>query len=256
VIITVTSGSKGGTGRSTVAYGLSVILSMYGIQHGLYDATCIDGPCSGVVMYLNQLGLRQGVVRFVDDIDPGSNVIIDLPPMSVVDPRFSEFMGISDLVVLVTSHEPDSVVAVDRVLEAYPSIRYVRLCNKVPLNQCEHYLKYSPEHPAFVVGEPSNFRVLMEIVDRLDIAKNPSFRRINRETTVNRTRTRVVSCWDPYCIIGIYLLNKYYYAAVPVTSDLGNLVMKLMEIFRENYLNKLGISYDKLVEKYRKYRKP
>lgn len=74
MLIVVTSGGKGGTGKSTVALGLSAILSLRGFGHELFDYSCGLGVCTGVYYYLsdfvdgvNRLSrlvrVRQGLLR-------------------------------------------------------------------------------------------------------------------------------------------------------------------------------------------------
>ncbi len=93
--------------------------------------------------------------------------IVDLPPMSLAQPEFIDLLGRADVLIVVSSYEPDSVVSVERVLEAYPGSRVVRVCNRMPTEGCKHYLKVTPESPFFVIGEPTNFRTFSELVSEL-----------------------------------------------------------------------------------------
>ncbi|WP_243679396.1 hypothetical protein [Vulcanisaeta distributa] len=67
--------------------------------------------------------------------------------MSIAQPEFIDLLGRADVLVVVSSYEPDSVVSAERVLEAYPGSRVVRVCNRMPTEGCKHYLKVTPESP-------------------------------------------------------------------------------------------------------------
>lgn len=77
---------------------------------------------------------------------------------------------------MVSSYEPDSVVSMERVLEAYPGSRIVKVCNRASMEGCRHYLKVTPESPFFVVGEPTNFRTFLRLTDDLASQVRPGLR--------------------------------------------------------------------------------
>ena len=249
MIITVTSGSKGGTGKSTVALGLSVILSLRGYAHELYDYSCSIGVCTGVYYYLNDFidGINRlsKLVKVKQGLPPQGYeglAIVDLPPMSLAQPEFIDIINRSDVLIVISSYEPDSVTAVEKVLEAYQGSKVVRLCNMMPTEDCRHYLKATPESPFFVIGEPTNFKTLSELATELGFTNNEQHTRASRQFTVNGVKAKLVSYWDPYAIIGIEAVGKWYYGAVPFTRPIEDLVKLLRNALGTTYVYKLGFA--------------
>ncbi|GAB6947767.1 hypothetical protein JCM16161A_18970 [Vulcanisaeta sp. JCM 16161] len=248
MLIVVTSGGKGGTGKSTVALGLSAILSLRGFGHELFDYSCGLGVCTGVYYYLSDFvdGVNRlsRLVRVRQGLPPqGYNgiAIVDLPPMSLAQPEFVELLGRADVLVVVSSYEPDSVVSADRVVEAFPGGRVVRVCNRMPTEGCRHYLKVTPESPFFVIGEPTNFKTFGELVNELGFPGEARFERVGRQFTVNGVRAKLVARWDPYAIIGVEVSQKWYYALMPFTRPIEDLVSMARQMLGPTYLFKLGL---------------
>jgi len=255
MIILITSGAKGGTGKSTVALGLSAILSLRGFAHELFDYSCTLGVCTGVYHYLgnfvegiNRLSRIVKVRQGAPPRDFGGVAIVDLPPMSIAQPEFTELLGRADAVVVVSSYEPDSVVSVDRVLEALPSGRVVRVCNKTPTEGCRYYLKMTPESPFFVIGEPSNFRTISGLVDELGFAGQARARRVNKEFVTSGVRAKLVATWDPYLLLGVEVLSKWYYALLPSVRPVEELVNYVNSILGPQYLHKVGFGGGSLLK--------
>ncbi|WP_460172695.1 P-loop NTPase family protein [Vulcanisaeta sp. JCM 14467] len=249
MLIVVTSGSKGGTGKSTVALGLSAILSLRGFSHELFDYSCSLGVCTGVYYYLNDFvdGINRlsRLVRVRQGLPPQGYeglAIVDLPPMSLAQPEFVDLLGRADILVVVSSYEPDSVVSAERVLEAYPGGRVVRICNRMPTEDCKHYLKVTPESPFFVIGEPTNFRTFSELVSGLGFSGVERFERVGRQFVVGGVRAKIVTRWDPYAIIGIEVSGKWYYALMPFVRPIEDLVSMAHQMLGPTYLFKLGLA--------------
>jgi glycosyltransferase involved in cell wall biosynthesis len=255
MIILVTGGAKGGTGKSTVALGLSVILSLRGAAHELFDYSCTLGVCTGVYYYLGDF--VDGINRLsravkVRQSEPPQGfdgvAIVDLPPMSVAQPEFVDLLGRADAVVVVSSYEPDSVVSADRVLEAFPGERVVRVCNRIPTEGCRYYLKITPENPFFVIGEPSNFRTFGALVNELGFAGEARAERVNREFVVGGIRAKLVASWDPYLILGVEALSKWYYAALPGVRPVEDLVRYVNSVLGPQYLARIGFGDNSLTK--------
>ena len=262
MIILVSSGAKGGTGKSTVAFGLSALLSLRGVAHELFDYSCSLGVCTGVYYYLsdfvdgvNRLSrlvrVRQGLPQQGYD----GIAIVDLPPMSLAQPEFVDLLGRADVLVVVSSYEPDSVVSADRVVEAFPGNRVVRVCNRAPSEGCRYYLKMTPESPFFVVGEPTNFRTFGGLVDELGFRGEARFERVGRQFVVDGVRAKLVARWDPYVIMGIEASAKWYYALMPGVKPVEDLVRLMRNSLGPNYLTRLGLAEDALARLFRNIRR-
>ncbi|MGC8607510.1 MAG: hypothetical protein ACP5L5_08130 [Vulcanisaeta sp.] len=261
MLIVVTSGIKGGTGKSTVALGLSAILSLRGFRHELFDYSCGLGVCTGVYYYLsdfvdgvNRLSRLVGVRQGLPPQGFEGVAIVDLPPMSLAQPEFVDLLGRADALVVVSSYEPDSVVSVERVLEAYPGSRIVKVCNRASMEGCRHYLKVTPESPFFVIGEPTNFRTFNELINELGFVGENRYERVGRQFVVNGVRAKLVARWDPYAIIGVEVSQKWYYALMPYTKPIEELVSMAYELVGPSYLYRLGLANNALTRLFRAIR--
>ncbi len=187
--------------------------------------------------------------------DYSSLAIVDLPPMSIAQPEFVDLLGRSDVLVVVSSYEPDSVVSAERVLEAYPGSRVVKVCNRASMEGCGHYLKVTPESPFFVIGEPTNFRTFSELVNELGFRGEDKFERVGRQFVVNGVRAKLVARWDPYAIIGVEVSQKWYYALMPYTKPIEELVTMARSLIGPFYLNRLGFADNALTKLFRVVRR-
>ncbi|WP_069806872.1 hypothetical protein [Vulcanisaeta thermophila] len=259
MMIVVTSGAKGGTGKSTVSLGLSVVLSMRGYRHTVYDYSCVYGECTGVAYYLGDwvdaINRVSRVVRIVRGAPSGDGFgdvsIVDLPPMSVAQESFVELLRRADALVLVQSYEPDSILAGEAALQAFPGNRVVRLCNRAPAGDCKYHLKLTPESPFFVVGEPSNFKSLLNVADELGFAGEGFAERVGREFNVGGFRVKLVSRWDPYGVVGIEQV-KWYYVAIPLVTTIGEAIRRLWSLISPEYLGNLGLAEGSLRRLFRR----
>ncbi|MFB6470933.1 MAG: hypothetical protein TU36_006865 [Vulcanisaeta sp. AZ3] len=255
MLILITSGAKGGTGKSTVALGVSAVLSLRGVAHELFDYSCNLGVCSGVYYYLsdfvdgiNKLSRLVKVRQGAPPRDFEGVAVVDLPPMDASQSDFVDLLGRADALVVVSSYEPDSVVSVERVLEAYSGGKVVKLCNRAPMEGCRHYLKITPESPFFVIGEPTNFRTFGELVNELGFVGSSRVERINKEFSVGGVKAKIVARWDPYEILGVEALFKWYYALVPGVKPIEELVGYVSDTLGSQYLYKVGFN-DKALSK-------
>ncbi len=258
MIILVTSGSKGGTGKSTIALGLSAIFSLRGFRHELFDYSCSLGVCTGIVYYLdeyvndiNRLSRLVRVRQGLPSQDYDGLAIVDLPPMNLTQPEFVDLLGRADALVVVSSYEPDSVVSMERVLEAYSGSRIVKVCNRVSMEGCRHYLKVTPESPFFIVGEPTNFRTFLRLTDDLGFTGEDRFERVSREFRADGVKAKLVYRWDPYAIIGVEASLKWYYALMPYTKPIEELVTIAKNLLGPSYLNRLGFADNALNKLFR-----
>jgi len=244
MIILVTSGPRSGTGKSTISLGLSAILSMRGVKHELYDLSCESGVCTGVYYYLgdyaNDINKLSKLVKLQQGRPPkdfGGVAIVDAPPMDLTQPNYTDLLSRVDVVVVVNSYQPNAVISIDEISKAIPNrdVRILEVCNKTVTEKCEHYLKITPESPFFVIGEPSNFRVFNKLIDELGFRNATKITRINREFTVDKIKSKIVATWDPYEILGIETLSKWYYALLPAVRPVEELI-KLASNILSNYL--------------------
>ncbi|WP_243680296.1 hypothetical protein [Vulcanisaeta souniana] len=164
--------------------------------------------------------------------------------------------SVADALVVVSSYEPDSVVSMERVLEAYPGSRIVKVCNRASMEGCRHYLKVTPpESPFFVVGEPTNFRTFLRLTDDLGFTGEARFERVSREFGgADGVKAKLVYRWDPYAIIGVEISLKWYYALMPYTKPIEELVTTAKNLLGPSYLNRLGFADNALNKLFRAIR--
>ena len=249
MIILVTSGPRSGTGKSTISLGLSAVLSMKGVKHELYDLSCESGICTGVYYYLsdyaNDINKLSKLVKLRQGRPPkdfSGIAIVDTPPMDLTQPDYADLLNKVDVVVAVNSYQPNSVISIDEISKAIPNrdVKILEVCNKTVTEKCEYYLKMTPENPFFVIGEPSNFRVFNKLVDELGFRNAVKIARINREFTVDKIKSKMVVAWDPYEILGIEVLGKWYYALVPAVRPVEELIKLINNILNNYLLNVFG----------------
>ena len=249
MIILVTSGPRSGTGKSTISLGLSAVLSMKGVKHELYDLSCESGICTGVYYYLsdyaNDINKLSKLVKLRQGRPPeGFNgiAVVDAPPMDLTQPDYADLLSRVNVVVVVNSYQPNAVISTDEISKAIPNrdVKILEVCNKTIIEKCEYYLKMTPENPFFVIGEPSNFRVFSKLVDELGFRNTAKIVRINREFVVDQIKSKILTTWDPYEILGIETLNKWYYALVPAARPVEELVKLISNILNNYLLNVFG----------------
>ncbi|WP_243679395.1 hypothetical protein [Vulcanisaeta distributa] len=90
-------------------------------------------------------------------------------------------------------------------------------------------------------GEPTNFRTFSELVNELGFLGEGRFERVGSSSWLMALGLSSSPVGTPYAIIGVEVSQKWYYALMPFTRPIEELVSMAHQMLGPTYLSKLGL---------------